>query len=194
MSVTLSKSQFRKTGYSEQGPGRRLTVGAELGFEATIEKQSPKEILMKDIGTVANGATGVSYVCKQGMQVYSCTELCSTQQYPTDTVCQVNSLDLYRKSERLNRNIPIPSLVATFRRVPEMSVTLSKSQFRKTGYSEQGPGRRLTVGAELGLSALKTLYLRLAICLLSCLLRILAFTAVFYLLFLCIEAICILLI
>ncbi|KAK2382318.1 hypothetical protein QL285_069863 [Trifolium repens] len=58
-----------------------------------------------------------------------------------------------------------------------MSVTLSKSQFRKTGYSEQGPGRRLTVGAELGLSALKTLYLRLAICLLSCLLRILAFTA-----------------
>ncbi|KAK2382319.1 hypothetical protein QL285_069864 [Trifolium repens] len=94
MSVTLSKSQFRKTGYSEQGPGRRLTVGAELGFEATIEKQSPKEILMKDIGTVANGATGVSYVCKQGMQVYSCTELCSTQQYPTDTVCQVNSLDL----------------------------------------------------------------------------------------------------
>jgi hypothetical protein len=39
---------------------------------------------------VANGATGVSCVNKQGMQVYRYTEVCSAQQYSTDTVCQVN--------------------------------------------------------------------------------------------------------
>ena len=39
------------------------------------------------------------------------------------------------------------------------------------------------IGAELGLSALKILFLRLAFSLLSCLLRILATSAVFYPLF-----------
>jgi hypothetical protein len=43
---------------------------------------------------VANGATGVSCVDKQGMQVYHYTEVCSARQYSTDTVCQVNVLNL----------------------------------------------------------------------------------------------------
>ncbi|KAK2351901.1 hypothetical protein QL285_096914 [Trifolium repens] len=47
-----------------------------------------RELLQENIGTVANGATGVSCVYNQGMQVYPYTELCSTQQYSTDTECQ----------------------------------------------------------------------------------------------------------
>jgi hypothetical protein len=45
---------------------------------------------MSEFGTVANGATGVRCINKQGMQVYHYTEVCSAQQYSTDTVCQVN--------------------------------------------------------------------------------------------------------
>jgi hypothetical protein len=49
-----------------------------------------REFLQVDIGTVTNGATGVSCAYKQGMQVHHYTEVWSTQQYSTDTVCQVN--------------------------------------------------------------------------------------------------------
>jgi hypothetical protein len=53
-----------------------------------------KEILISEIGMVATGATRVSGINKQGMQVYPYTEVRSTQQYSTDTVCQINSLNL----------------------------------------------------------------------------------------------------
>ena len=42
---------------------------------------------------MANGATGVSYVDKQGIQVYLYTEVRSAQQYSTDIVCQLNFLN-----------------------------------------------------------------------------------------------------